>query len=69
MGLGPHNAERGDKICILNGGQFPIILRQEYDSWLVVGESYVHGIMDGEAGHQLSFDESGAPVLQRFVIK
>lgn len=51
MGLGPFNTEEGDLVYVLAGGQVPFILRPEISSggfWLV-GESYVHGIMDGEA--------------------
>ncbi|PWW76860.1 HET-domain-containing protein [Tuber magnatum] len=60
MGLGP-KARRavlvGDRICILGGGYTPLILREGSDfefkgsggKWYtLVGESYVHGIMDGE---------------------
>jgi hypothetical protein len=51
MGLGPFNMEEGDLVYVLAGGQVPFILRPEVspDGFWLVGESYVHGIMDGEA--------------------
>jgi len=50
MGLAPITARAGDAICILFGGQVPFILRERDDSeHSMIGECYVHGIMDGEA--------------------
>ena len=49
MGLAPATAQSGDKICLLLGGQVPYILREEENHYKLVGESYVHGIMRGEA--------------------
>ena len=40
----------GDKICILFGSRVPFVLREcEGRFFKLVGECYVHGIMDGEA--------------------
>lgn len=40
----------GDRIAIVRGGQVAFVLRPAGgDTWLLVGETYVHGIMDGEA--------------------
>lgn len=51
IGLSNSNAQQGDVICILFGCHVPVILRPEEGgstySW--IGESYVHGIMDGQA--------------------
>jgi hypothetical protein len=47
MGIAPAATEPSD--CILFGSQMPMILREEGDQWLFVGQAYVHGIMDGEA--------------------
>jgi Heterokaryon incompatibility protein (HET) len=38
----------GDQVCILFGGNVPYILRPENDHYLLIGEAYVHGVMDGE---------------------
>jgi hypothetical protein len=51
MGLGPAYTQPGDKIYVLAGGQVPFILRptENIGVFSLVGECYVHGIMDGEA--------------------
>lgn len=57
MGLAPLGIEVGDHICVLASGRAPLIVRpvQQNDgqtnSRLVcrlLGDSYVHGLMDGE---------------------
>jgi hypothetical protein len=51
VGLAPHKTERGDRICIFSGGKVPYIIRpmnDGSDSFRVVGEAYVYGIMYGE---------------------
>lgn len=47
MGLGPREARVGDKIMILQGHQAPILARNKGKHWNVVGDAYVHGIMEG----------------------
>jgi hypothetical protein len=48
MGLGPSRTQSGDVVCVLRGGNVPFILRESQDRYyMFVGESYVHGIMDG----------------------
>ena len=48
MGLAAAAAQQGDKIAVLMGCGMPILLRRERDGWIVVGECYLHGIMEGE---------------------
>lgn len=49
IGLGPIKAEKGDHICIIYGCSVPLMLR-EVDGWFkLIGEVYMHGLMDGEA--------------------
>ncbi|KAF9893958.1 hypothetical protein FE257_008929 [Aspergillus nanangensis] len=58
IGLGSCNAKVDDQVFILPGLQIPLLLRPAgtgrhqttgmCDSYIVVSESYVHGIMDGE---------------------
>jgi hypothetical protein len=51
LGLAPMQAEVGDRIALLEGGDVPYILRQklgEENEWEIIGDAYVHGIMDGE---------------------
>jgi hypothetical protein len=49
MGMGPTQVELGDHICLLMGCDIPIILRSEGHHFVLVGEAYVHGFMQGEA--------------------
>ncbi|GAW23562.1 hypothetical protein ANO14919_131290 [Xylariales sp. No.14919] len=58
MGLGPLESEVGDRICVLAGGRAPFIVRaaqQKGDEasprfvCRLLGDSYIHGLMDGEA--------------------
>lgn len=39
----------GKVVTILFGGRVPLILRKTTSSYLLVGESYLHGVMKGEA--------------------
>ncbi|KAK3386448.1 heterokaryon incompatibility protein-domain-containing protein [Podospora didyma] len=52
IGLGPPWLEAGDIICILLGGPVAYALRKNFngpgEQWTYIGESYVHGVMDGE---------------------
>jgi hypothetical protein len=48
MGLGPHELVKGDKIYIFATGETPFILRKQDKGLSIVGECYVHGLMDGE---------------------
>jgi hypothetical protein len=49
LGLRPVKAEKGDTMCILLGSGRPIILRPSGERYLIVGDCYVHVIMEGEA--------------------
>ena len=49
IGLAPVHTTALDKVALLNGASVPVILRPHQDSWELVGEAYVHGIMFGEA--------------------
>ena len=49
MGLGSQAMRVGDVVTILAGSEVPLILRQAGEIFHLVGESYVHGIMNGEA--------------------
>lgn len=49
IGLGPVGMCRGDSIWILPGANVPFVFRPARDgNFIVVGEAYVHAIMDGE---------------------
>jgi hypothetical protein len=49
MGIGPTETQPGDLISVIFGGEVPYILRTQEGGFLFVGESYIHGLMDGEA--------------------
>jgi hypothetical protein len=54
VGLIPQHARIGDQICILYGCSVPVVLRKHpgsngYPYWHLIGDAYVHGVMDGEA--------------------
>jgi hypothetical protein len=51
LGLGPRTMEEGDVIAVLFGGSVPFVLRpvEEGRYWRLVGDCYVHDIIDGQA--------------------
>ncbi|KAK7978409.1 hypothetical protein PG988_005899 [Apiospora saccharicola] len=51
LGTGPHSVQRGDVVCVFMGAAVPFILRPRGDGddgYTLVGDAYVHGVMDGE---------------------
>lgn len=63
LGLGPTSMEVGDSICIFAEAKVPFILRKEWRGYNLVGECYVHGMMQGEMVKGLSVDQ-----LEEFII-
>ncbi|KAK4449036.1 heterokaryon incompatibility protein-domain-containing protein [Podospora aff. communis PSN243] len=52
LGLGPNRAREGDVVFVIPGNETPLVLRPlpgTQDKFTLVGECYVHGIMDGQA--------------------
>ena len=50
IGLAPDTCREGDRIAVLLGCPSPMVLEEEEDgNYLVLGECYVHGLMNGEA--------------------
>ena len=49
MGWAPPEAQAGDQICVLMGGQVLYIVRPVEGGHRYLGEAYVHGLMDGKA--------------------
>ncbi|KAJ3549851.1 hypothetical protein NM208_g281 [Fusarium decemcellulare] len=48
-GYVPMRAKKGDLVCILYGSDVPFVVRKEAGGkYLLVGECYMHGIMEGE---------------------
>ena len=54
LGIGPCDTELGDLIFIPLGSDVPYVLRRnnEDDKLQLIGEAYLHGIMDGEGSQQ-----------------
>ncbi len=48
MGIGPPHMRSGDLVCVFLGGRRPWVIRQDGPEYSLVGECYVHGIMNGE---------------------
>jgi hypothetical protein len=48
MGMGPRLLEKGDVICVMLGCNVPLLLRNCGDHYILVGECFVWGLMDGE---------------------
>ncbi|KAN0113300.1 HET domain containing protein [Hyaloscypha variabilis] len=49
VGLGPAGMTEEDIVCIFYGAQVPYVLRPDGNNqFQLVGEAYIHGIMDGE---------------------
>ena len=48
IGVGPADACQGDILCILPGCSVPLVLRRRQWHHELIGDCYVHGIMDGE---------------------
>lgn len=49
VGLASQTTQEGDKIAVLFGRDFPVVMRNLGSFWMMVGETYVEGIMYGEA--------------------
>jgi hypothetical protein len=46
----PRGTHIGDLICVFRGGKVPFVLRgKRYERFTLLGDCYVHGIMNGEA--------------------
>jgi len=69
------DTQLGDKICILFGGRVPFILREmsvqveidriNHKCHTLLGDSYVHGLMQGEAAKIIERQEVG---VQNFYV-
>lgn len=73
MGLVPQKAQLGDVLCIFSGLEVPFILRRALlkhndlpflirpgaEYFKVIGECYVHGIMEGDfaEGHDIGWTD------------
>uniref|UniRef100_A0A0B7JYH3 Heterokaryon incompatibility domain-containing protein n=1 Tax=Bionectria ochroleuca TaxID=29856 RepID=A0A0B7JYH3_BIOOC len=67
LGTGSHEPQMGDLICIFFGSAVPFILRPREggNGFILVGDAYIHGIMNGEALETL---DNGKFTKRNFVI-
>ena len=49
MGLCPRETAQGDFLCVLLGCNLPVVLRRQDEHYVLIGEAYVPGYMQGEA--------------------
>ena len=56
LGLGPSILEPGDCVVLLFAARVPFVLRPKDDHWLLAGECYVDGIMNGEEEFDTSLE-------------
>jgi hypothetical protein len=49
VGLAPEHVRMGDLVTIMMGSQVPLVLREVRENYLLVGDAFIDGIMDGEA--------------------
>ena len=49
VGLAPELVRKGDFVCLFKGGMVPLVMREVGSRWVLIGDSYIHGIMHGEA--------------------
>jgi hypothetical protein len=69
LGLARGSVAPGDQVCILLGCSVPTILCQvpniEREEYALIGESYIHGMMDGEVIDKL---DKGEYKLQKITL-
>ncbi|KAM0462723.1 hypothetical protein ACHAPV_003547 [Trichoderma viride] len=68
FGLGPQKLEPGDRVAVLFGSGVPFVLRKcpaiaGRPAWRIIGECYVHGIMQGEVIRKWELGASEAQML------
>jgi len=65
IGIGPRTIQPGDRMCTIMGGDVPFVVRtiRVNEPWnYLIGESYIHGVMDGELWRPMTDDRNLVPV-------
>ena len=67
LGLGSLDVRVGDRVYVFEGAQVPFVFRVagQGDGYVLIGEAYVHGIMDGECLRQ---DEHDSGMWETLVV-
>ena len=53
LGIASLKAEAGDTFCVLFSGQMPFVLGEQDSQYNMIGECYLHGIIDEDAVSKL----------------
>lgn len=56
MGVGPEGTQLNDLICVPYGSDIPWVIRPQEGCYLLVGECYVYGMMNGEMLDEVQHD-------------
>ena len=48
MGVTTYDTEKGDLLVMFEGFAMPFVLRPKGDNFVIIGDCYIHGVMDGE---------------------
>lgn len=48
LGSGPEDVRRSDVVVVLLGGAVPFVLRPVGPGYVLIGDTYIHGVIDGE---------------------
>ena len=65
FGIAPYDTEKEDVLVIFEGFAMPFVLRQKGEEYVLIGDAYVHGMMDGELickvkkGFELEYSQMG----------
>jgi hypothetical protein len=65
IGLCPAEAREDDLLCILLGVRVPLVLRKQSEHYVIIGDCYIDGVMDGELIPEV---EAGRFIIERFNI-
>lgn len=69
-GVGPLTTKIGDLACVLFGGKFCYVLREENEEGcILLGDAYIHGVMHGELMRSYEAQAEGAPKARDFVLR
>ncbi|KAK5215057.1 hypothetical protein LTR96_011387 [Exophiala xenobiotica] len=64
FGLAPPDARKKDVIAILFGSKVPLVLRSQADgTFVLIGETHVQGLMDGEAVKKMQAEGASAQTI------
>jgi hypothetical protein len=63
VGHVPHGVRVGDLICVIAGAAVPFTLRKVAGGYRVIGQCYLHGMMEGEALRESSLQKESIVLL------